>query len=458
MSVCRKVLSFAVLSFLVLFLLPGGACAQFVRPIGSTPANGATDVPLDTPIRVHFSFSLNNTSVSRDILFEGTTHRVVPTSILFSDDDTTITIIPKTSLKPGTYYVINLHGIASQGSLLIDPWLKNISFTTKGGHLSVITYVSPNEITMPPGGFQDVSYSFIESGGGLAEIMQDTLIYEDSGGRSISKTTEKIQIIIRNNQTTKYRASISIPQEVGNYVMGQTITVRRIFEGLDHEGNRVQYRTGVKVNILNPSMPAVSITAIEIKIPEFGAMVPVDSIIPLEARIRGEGSGDIHGSWNLDGEPKAFFVAKMTNGEAVKVCAAEKAFAQAEGKHRLAIQLIAPEKKKTEEIIYVVCSAPTPTPILLMPEEGAAFSSLTTTPPRFRWSANPSATAYRIALGKSKNFQASDWIPVDTNSWTPDFARWSAMGSGTFYWAVKPVLYNKQEGPVSEAQSFSIKN
>lgn len=445
-----------ILCALFFFSMGGTGFCQFFRISGSVPGNGASDVPLDTPIKVYFNQSLAERSIPQDILYEGTTERVIPTSVYYSEDSHMITIVPKVTLKPGTYYIIKLMGIQATTSWILNPWSTSVTFTTKGGKLSVIPYATPSELTLPPGGFSDVTYSFIESGGGLGEIVQSTLIYEDASGRTISKSEEKASIIIRNNQTTKFHASISIPKEVGQYAQGQTITVRRIFTGLDHDGNRLQLRTGVKVNLISAMLSNLKLSEISINVPEFGMLVPKDSIIPAEASIKGTGSGDIHGSWTLDGEPKSFFVATMVNGGTVKVTAGEKAFAELEGRHTLSIQIITPEKLKTEDVIYIVCSTPSPKPVLLKPDTNSSFSSLTGTPPRFRWSSIPAAIGYRIAVGKSQDLKGAEWIPVETNSWTPDWNRWSTLGKGTFYWAVKPILYNKQEGPLSDVSTFTL--
>ncbi|MGV8123297.1 MAG: Ig-like domain-containing protein [Candidatus Xenobiia bacterium LiM19] len=441
---------------LALVICSNAAWAQFFNIEKSVPGEGSRDVPVDTPIIVHFNYSLNTISVPRDILYEGSTHRAVPVDVRFEDEDETLLIVPKAPLKPGTFYVINLIGIHSVASALLNPMRNRVSFTTKGGRLSVVTYVTPNELTLPPGGYQDVVYSFIEAGGGLGEILKCTLVYEDSGGRQLSSNTENMNLVLRGSQTTKFRSTVAIPQDVGSFALGQTITVRRIFAGLDHESNKFEFRTGVKVNILNPQAPAGRIAEVLLKIPQPGMMIPKDSIISAEGLIKGSGSGDIHGSWNFDGKPLSFFVQKMTNSETVKVTTQDKVLAQTEGKHTLSIQLISPEKKSSEEVIYLVSSAPSAIPIPLKPLQGAVFSGIASTAPTFQWSQNPSAVAYKVAISRTKDFKSTDWIRIESNTWTPDWVKWSGLGSGIFYWAIKPILFNNQEGPSSEVCTFTI--
>lgn len=454
---CFVRLSFVlILTVSLLVTASSSSHAQFFRITSSTPTFGATDVPLNTPIVIHFSESINTHSVPACVFFEGTTTNTVASSITYSDDERTMTITPRVPLKPGTFYVVYLQGIQSTSSTVIAHTKHKIEFTTKGGHLNIMAYVTPSELTLPGGGYKEVTYSFIETGGGLAQLVRDTLIYEDMNGMAISRNVENINIIVQANQTTKYRASISIPNEIGNLKMGQTIIVRRIFEGLDHSGNRLEYRTGVRVNITGLTTTSFTVKELSIRLPEYGMVVPKDSMINAEARIKVSGSGDLHGTWNIDGQPKVFFVVKSTAGESVQVTSADKAFAEIEGKHTLNLQLISPEKKVSEEIVYIVCSSPVVIPILLCPSQGAAFGGLTGSAPIFRWSMNPSAVAYKIAIGKNKDLKNDEWIRVETNAWTPNWVKWSALGSGTFYWSVKPIFYNEKEGPASEASSFTI--
>ncbi|GEM_PF-1927659 len=456
----RRIMS-AVFTLTLSFVLAWVICstaawAQFFNIDKSIPGDGSRDVPVDTQIIVHFNYSLDIHSVPRTILYEGTTQKPVPVDVRFDNDEETLLLVPKTPLKPGTYYVINLVGIHSTASALLNPIRNRISFTTKGGRLSVVTYVTPNELTLPPGGYQDVIYSFIEAGGGLGEILQCTLVYEDSGGRQISRNTENMNLVLRGNQTTKFRSTVAIPQDVGSFSLGQTIVVRRIFVGLDSESNRFEYRTGVKVNILNPQSPTGSITEVSLKIPQPGMMVPRDSIISAEAIIKGSGSGDIHGSWNFDGKPLSFFVQKMTNSETVKVTTQDKVLAQSEGKHTLSLQLISPEKKSSEEVMYLVSATPSVIPVPLKPPQGAVFSGVASKAPSFQWSQSPSAVAYKVAISRTKDFKNNDWVRIESNTWTPDWVKWSGLGSGTFYWAIKPILLNNQEGPISEVYTFTI--
>jgi hypothetical protein len=445
-----------ILCFLLFFEAGGQAYGQFFRIASSTPRNNAKDVPLDTPIIIHFNYSVNRNTISTKVLSEGGTSSFLPVSLLYSNNDEELAIVPGARLKPGTTYVINLQDSQATSSSILDPWASIITFTTKGGHFSAVSYVSPDELTISPGGYSEVTYCFIEKGGGLAEIVQSLLVFEDMSGRQVSKSVETVKFVIKDGQTTKQRMTIAIPGDVGNLMMGKTIMARRIFVGLDHEGNKVELRTGVKVAIPHPSSSKLMIKDIQIKVPEYGMVVPRDSIITLEAQIRATGSGDIHGSWNLDGQPTSFFVARTTGGDTAQVTAADKAFAQNDGKHRLTLQVISPEKKVSEEVLYIVSSTQMAAPLLLIPAQGASFSNARGAPPIFRWSLNPSAGGYKIALGKAKDLKNAEWIRTETNSWIPTSVKWTSLGTGTFFWAVRPVLYNNQEGPASEAFTFTL--
>jgi hypothetical protein len=440
---------------LVLLLLLGSerAYGQFFNISHSTPANNAKDVPLDTPIIVRFNYSVNRNTVSGKVLSEAGTSAIVPVSLRYSNNDEELAIVPAAPLKPGTTYILNFLNSMATSSSFVDPWHCTITFTTKGGHFSALSYVSPDELTLAPGGYGEVTYNFIEKGGGLAEIVQSLLVFEDMSGRQISRSVETVKFVLRAGQTTKQGMSIAVPSDVGNLMMGKTIMARRIFVGLDHEGNRIELRTGIKVNVLDPSVARLKINELRIKVPEYGMVIPRDSIITMEAQIRAAGGGDIHGSWNLDGQPVSFFVAKMAGNDTVNVTAADKVFAQAEGKHSVMVQVIAPEKKASEEVLYVVSATQMAAPLLLVPAQGAALRG---TPPVFRWSLNPSATAYKIAVGKTRDLKNAAWIKTETNAWTPPSATWGSLGTGTFFWAVRPILYNNQEGPSSEAFTFTL--
>ncbi|MDQ7822606.1 MAG: Ig-like domain-containing protein [Candidatus Eremiobacteraeota bacterium] len=444
--------------FLALFLLFTAlpASAQFFNITSSSPRHGSIDVPLDVSLFVNFNHQIRVQSIRKDILFEGTTGKAVPTEVTYSDTEETIYIHPKIPLKPGTYYVIYLQDVQATSSSILHHDHNTIGFTTRGGHLQVATYVSPAELTLPPGGVKDVTYTFIETGGGLAELMQSILVYEDSGGRLLSKSSETMKLIIGGNKTTKFPSSIAIPQDVGTMMKGQTIMVRRTFVGLDHDANKIELRTGARVTITDPTAPSIRINEVAIKAPEYGMMIPKGSIISAEGRIRGIGSGDIHGSFILNGKPLSFFVAKMQNGEMVKVLASEKAFAETEGKNTLSMQLISPEKRVSEEVDYFVATSPSALPILIKPADASSFTLPGGTPPLFRWSSNPSAVAYFIAIGKNRTFAKEDWIKCETNSYTPDWVKWGNLGSGSFYWAVKPIFYNSQEGKESSPFTFTI--
>jgi hypothetical protein len=452
-----RIFMLLLVSSFFFLLLCGAGHAQSFRMVSVSPKNGAKDVSVDTQIVIRFNYSVNTYSVPRNILYEATTANEMPVDLFFSDGDEKLTIIPRGQLRPGTQYFVKIVGVQATSSALMDVTTPIILFTTAGGNFMVVPFVSPAEVTLPPGGFADATYSFIESGGGIAEVLQIQLIYEDSNGRQISKSAEEVKFLIRSSQTTRHRATVSVPKEVGSFALGQSIMVRRIFIGVDAVGNRIELKTGTKVNVATLDTPALRISEVAVRVPEFGMMIPKDSIIAAEARIKGAGSGDIHGSWSLDGKPLTFFVAKMNNSGTVNVQAADRAFATGEGKHTLSLALISPEKKNSEEIIYLVTTAPSPIPVLLRPAADAVFSSLSGTPPVFRWSQNPSALSYKIALGRNRTFKADEWVKTETNLWTPDWAKWSALGAGTFYWSVRPVLYNNQEGPVSEPSSFTIK-
>lgn len=446
----KKLLLLALL-FFILFSSP--VQAQFFRMKNSEPANYAKDVPVTTDIRVIFNYRINTSMLRRDILFEGTNRNPVPTDVTFSDLEDAVYIHPKEPLKPGTYYTVNLRWITAVSGAVLAEHHSFLHFTTAGGRFHCIGYVVPSELTLAPGGFTDVIYNFIENGGGLAEVMRCKLAYEDLQGRELLSSTEEMKLIINSNQTTKLNSSIAMPRELGTALLGQTLYVRRIFEGLDHDNNRIEIRTGAKVTVGTDGLMAEKLAA-SVLSPEYGAIVPKNSIIPVQASVSGGPGTEIHGCWVLNGDPMGFFVQKADERGEARVTVSDRAFALKEGVNTLALQVISPDNRKSEDIEYVVSASPVVVPYPLQPKRSVVFDRTLSTAPTFRWSMAHGAVSYKIAIGKTPN--PTEWHSVDSNMYTPNWVKWSDLGTGTFYWSVKAVFTGNKEGAPSEAYSFTI--
>lgn len=443
-------------TFCIILSFTVSAHAQWFSVKKSSPAKGEKDVPLDKIIEINFTEALNTSRINTGLLVEMPSKSSVPANLTYSEDRKTMYIHPKSLLKRGAYYVITLSTIESISTKPIHQYHSNIDFTTVGGQFFCVAYATPSEIFISPGGFKDVTYSFIEQGGGWGEIMRCSLVYEDSSGRELIRNTEEMKLIIPDKQTVKLNSTVSMPLELGNQILGQTIYIRRIFEGLDHENNRLTIRTGVKATVGQAPQAATSMNEILIKSPEYGSVIPRESIIPIEGVIRGVPGTQIHGCWLFNGTPMGFFASTIPPSGELKQTISDRSFASKDGYASISLQMISPEKKTSDRVDYMVSSSPLSSCILMQPKSGAIFKKSSSTPPNFRWSMVQGAISYKVAISKSRDIQNAVWVNVDNNLYVPDWVKWSSLGVGTFYWSVKPIFPGNKEGDASPSLSFSI--
>ncbi len=433
------------------------AQAQWFTVRKSDPQKGQKDVPLDKMITITFSEPLHIININSNLLVEMPSKSPVPANLTYSDDFRTMYITPKSLLKRGTYYVISLAGIKSAKAKEIYNYQESIDFTTVGGQFFCVAYATPSEVFISPGGFKDVVYSFIEQGGGWGEIMRCQIIYEDANGRELLRNTEEMKLILPDKQTTKLSSAISMPADLGKPLLGQTIHIRRIFEGLDHDNNKITIRTGVKATVGEaPSVAISSSNSITVRAPEYGAVIPRDSIIPIEGIIKWQPGSEVHGCWLFNGSPMGFFAATVPASGELKQTISDRAFAQKDGRASVALQMISPDKKTSEKVEYIVSSSPLKAPIIMEPKEGSIFKKTASAPPTVRWSMVQGAISYKIAISANKSMSGATWISADNNFYTPDWVKWSSFGAGTMYCSVKPIYPDNREGEQSAPISFSI--
>ena len=440
----------------VFFSFTDSAQAQWFSVKKSDPAKGEKNVPLNKIIEVHFTEPLNTARINTGLLVEMPSKSPVPVNLTYSEDRKTMYIHPKSMLKRGAYYVITLSTIQSINTKPIHQYHSNIDFTTVGGQFFCVAYATPSEVLISPGGFKDITYSFMEQGGGWGEIMRCSLIYEDSAGRELIRNTEEMKLIIPDKQTVKLNSTISMPVELGNSILGSTIYIRRVFEGLDHDNNRITIRTGVKVTVGHAPQVSSNLNEILIKSPEYGSVIPKESIIPIEGSIRGVPGTQIHGCWLFNGTPMGFFSGNIPESGELKQTISDRAFASKDGFASIALQMISPDKKTSDRIDYMVSASPLNFCVLMQPKSGAIFKKTSSVPPSFRWSMVQGAVSYKAAISQSRDMQNAVWVNVDNNIYTPDWVKWSSLGTGTFYWSVRPIFPGNKEGSPASALPFSI--
>lgn len=459
-------IKFFLISFALFFLISAlPASAQWCRVLSSDPPHGAKDVPLTKVITITFSEPLRPAGISSNFLIEMPAKRAVPLSMTFSDDMKTIYLRPNEPLKRGTYYVVSLAGIESAKTHAVNKYHNYIDFTTVGGQFFCLAYATPSQLELAPGGFHDVVYSFVEKGGGWGEIMRCVQVYEDMSGRELMRNSEQMKLIIPDKQTVKLSSSISIPADLGNRLKGSTVMVRRIFEGLDHDNNKVELRTGVQVRIAIPSYsitsgatPTMATGKLSVLTPQYGAVIPQGSYIPIEATIKATPRTAVHGCWIYDGTPMGFFADTIPQNGILRRKIADKLFAAVSGIHRVAIQTISPQKATSETLEYIVTQAPMSTTILMQPKHDATFRKMVSTPPTFRWSIVQSAVSYKIYFSTDVAFKKSKIYTSESNQFTPDWVKWGALGEGHIYWRVAPVLSGGTEGTPSKPRIINIVN
>ena len=433
------------------------ASAQWMKSVETIPWQGQKDVPLDQVIVIRFKQRPSKAIVNSDLLYELPSKTPVSTQISYSDDGRTVFITPRAPLRRNTYYSVNIASLLSEyeGRDIYD---KNIEFTTVGGVFRCIAYSVPPEATIPPGGFRDVVYNFIESGGGLGEVKRCTLVYETEQGQEISRSSEEMKLILKDKQTVKFPSTVSVPKAIGEQVRGKVIYIRRLFEGVDGDGNFFTIRTGIKTLVMEPSSGTgmTGLVRASIQSPETGAVVPKGAIVPAKCAISGTPGQQVHGCWIVNGVPCGFFADSLDNNGILRKSFSDKSLAAKEGVNSVALQIISPEKITSEPCEYIVSATPVQIPVLLSPKPSQVFRKGLAQPPTFIWSDVTGAMSYKFTISTKRPDSSSQWISLDVNRHTPDRGRWGGLGSGVFYWAVIPVFPGGKDGTPSAVGTFMI--
>ena len=422
----------------------------------SSPTDNQRDVPLDQIVVLKFKQPLTSQFINPDLIFEVQSKKSVKADITFSEDKRIIFITPKEPLKRNTFYVVRLNLLNSHMELR-DTYTKDIYFTTIGGNFRCIAYTNPAVLILPRVGFRDVMYKFPEIGGGLREIRRCKLSYETLNGQEISKSVDEMRLVIKDKETVTLPASVSIPLELGDKLKGSTIYIRRIFEGVDSENNVFSIRTGIKTTIAdNVDLSVNNSWKPLVTSPEYGTVIPKGSIIPVECKISGVPNTEVHGCWLVNGTPTGFFAGNTDLNGTLRQSLSDKFFASNSGTYSVALQIISPVKVTSEPVEYIVSASPINSPILMYPKPSQIFKKSTSKSPSFRWCSVLGAVSYKFAISKKREDNSKVWIDCETNMHTPTWVKWGELGTGTFYWSVKPVYPDGKVGNESPASMFMI--
>lgn len=431
-----------------------GYC-QFMKILSTSPAHNQKNVPLDQIVVIKFKRPIQTNVVNPNMIFEVQSKSPVKSTISFSDDRKTVFIAPNQPLKRNTYYMVTLGTLMSDMDSR-DVRTPDLRFCTIGGTFRCIAYTKPSEVILPPGAFIDVLYKFTETGGGIGEIKRCKLSYETLNGQEISNSMNEMKLFIKDKETVTLPASISIPMELGNRLKGSTIYIRRIFEGVDGDNNFFTIRTGIKATIADNVNLSNNNWSVAMTSPEYGSVVPKGSIISVEAKINGIPNSDVHGCWVVNGNPTGFFASKTDMNGVLKQSLSDKFFAVNSGTYSVALQLVTPVKMTSEPIEYIVSASPVNSPILMYPKPSQIFKRSSSQAPSFKWCSVLGAVSYKFAISKKREDSSKVWIDCETNKYTPNWVKWSDLGTGSFYWFVKPVYPDGKVGNESPASMFMI--
>lgn len=451
----KKICAFIAILCAMLAFSSQEAEAQWMDRVSTIPKHRAKNVPLDQVIVLRFRNRVNPTvDGNGGVLYELQSKKAVKTTIGYSDDFRTVTITPAEPLKRNTFYSVSFNGLLSSVERK-NMYDGDLQFTTIGGNFRCLAYTFPSEATLPPGGFMDVVYNFKESGGGLGEVKRCTLVYETENGQEISRSSDDMRLILKDMETVKFPSTISVPRNIGEQMKGSKIFIRRLFEGVDSEGNFFTIRTGIKTLIADRQASAAvsegTSYRASVSDPDPGAVIPKGSLIPAQCSISGIPGQQVHGCWVINGVPGGFFSEIIPQSGKLKKTFSDRAMASKDGINSLAVQIISPEKYLSETCEYIVSSSPIDSPVIIAPKNSQIFRKNISKAPTFVWANANGALSYKITISKDKTPDSSaKWTDVEINRYTPNWINWGNLGSGVFYWSVKAVFPGgKESNPVT---------
>jgi hypothetical protein len=113
-----------------------GSATDTVAPTVTsvTPPNSSNNIGTNAAIKVIFSKAINPITVTGStIKFTGNSTTLVPSSISFTPDYTTVTILPQAPLPAGAAMTITINGVQSMAGVAVTPATTTVNFNTMAG-------------------------------------------------------------------------------------------------------------------------------------------------------------------------------------------------------------------------------------------------------------------------------------------------------------------------------------
>ncbi|MEN3001977.1 MAG: Ig-like domain-containing protein [Armatimonadota bacterium] len=456
-----------------------------VRLISSTPAAGATNVPLNTSIVLNFDGAINPAST---FVVRGA-NAVVPGTITFSNSNQTLTFTPTVPLDPATTYTVDFSGLTTQlGGPLQGPY--TFTFTTAGG-ARIVGVSLPQTAQAGVNETVNLSYQLRNQSAIGAQITGSTVYYYLPNGTLLAQLNQPVSGDLPPNGVFTVASVVPIDEPFVNAARNanaDTLLIVRVFTGSDENGNplrsltdtpfytgfvgnRVLFAQGIvvvtPVRLLNSLSASAYVEDITLTFPTPDQIVARNTPLAGRALLRVRGNGIIIGRWLVNGIPTESFSVSAVAGLPVEVSTQRGLPTLNIGEHRVELEIISPNAARSRAIRYIVSGLiETGVPRPLTPRRGAVVSARAPEPLVYRWQVVPGASGYEVGfaenladLGLDTNGQPLEVAPnafapnrllvyrrIDSplvNSLTltdEEYERLSQSRSGIVFWAVRPLL------------------
>jgi hypothetical protein len=170
--------------------------------------------------------------------------------------------------------------------------------------------------------------------------------------------------------------------------------------------------------------------------PQPGTLLAPGNPIFARAILATSGSGVIVGTFALDGVTYDQFTVVAGAGAPVQVESKMPIPFTSGGTHDLQLQILSPRPLVSGTVRLIGVPESRTALQLISPADGSSASA----PAPFRWTMVPGATAYEVLIGRQPFDVGARVWRTSLDSWTPTDADWAGLGSGDFYWTVRPIF------------------
>ncbi len=177
-----------------------------------------------------------------------------------------------------------------------------------------------------------------------------------------------------------------------------------------------------------------TVTAAAIVFPEDGAFLTPGQDVFARAVLATGGTGQVIGSWRLDGVPFERFVAAVQGGEPVQISTRAPVPDSFLGAASLDLVVESPQLHTAPAIRLIRTEQRSSGLRLIRPEDGAVIGP---TPPDLRWSLVPGAFGYEVEL---RGPHGNRTIRTSEPALRLDLRVVDELGPGSWSWSVRPVL------------------